>query len=523
MMNNRFAYGSGPKARNGQQHPGPWRYGVLLGALFTLSVNAAEPDSAKRRFSDAVVEFKKGRLHAAEGMLIDLLADKPKLHRARAELAMVQFKLGKLDPARDNIQQLLRTEGLPANVVRNLRRLLHNIDQKIVVAEPTPRHRLSGAVQAYGGYDSNVALGGVNEVSGGFADIYEISSLDESEVMFDDDVIYDDDFLIGGEDGLVLGNLPVDPHDVLEGICGYEAEVTQPCDRLIEQLQAAGYAPAEFHDSGFIDENGEFIPYEDLAVNVNEDDLAVLPRPDTSDAFVGQKLNFRHDFVDDERGIKWRNDISMTSETPVELDDYDKRRFRVDSHLLWRLNGAWLASGKLYYSHFKNGRLGRYSYVGIQPEISYLHDIGKFTLRTDWVRMTTENGFEESQDSNYRALAFSWSRLFDSSGLLLKLNVGHSKNEADEDYSDFTSNALSASALYPLTDHWELQLMAKRSRLDFTLRPTMEIDKVKLGFNYSLLGDWRATVGWEYSNIVADYREIQESRNVAKLGLIWQF
>lgn len=529
MMDNKIVRDHSPLTHKGHRNSSPWRYGALLGLLFTLSAGAAtvgagESDSTKRRFNNAVVEYKKGRLNAAEGILVDLLADKPNLHRARAELAIVQFKLGKLAPARDNIQRLLRTDGLPTNVVRNLHRLRHNIDKKLVVAETPKRHALSGAVQAYGGYDSNVALGGLNEVSGGFADIYEISSFDEAEIIFDDDLIYEDDFFLGDDEGLVLGNLPIDPYDVLEGICGVDADVTQPCNGLIDQLVAAGYSPTEFHPDGFVVEGGEFVAYEDLAVNVSEDDLeSVVPRPDTSGAFVGQKLNLRHDYVSAEHGLKWRNDVSMTSETPVELDDFDKRRLRLDSHLLWRLNKSWLASGKLYYSHFKNGRLGRYSYTGVQPEISYLNKLGKFTLRTDLVRMTTESEFEEKQNSNYRALGLSWSKLFGANGLLLKLDTGFAKNESDDDFSDFSSNIISASALYPLSDHWELQVMAKRTFLDFVERPSMEISKYQLGFSYTILGGWRGTIGWEYNNIDAEYHEIIESRNVAKLGLVWQF
>ena len=494
-------------------------YITVLFTSFTFSADASEQQAIQQALTNAKLASKRGNLQTAKGILLDLLKLHPNALRARAELAMLQYRLKEWQAAEDNLGILLNVPSLPVKVRQNLHRLDASIKAKKQVhkvSEPTTKHRLNGVVQVSMGNDNNMALGTVNDIF--LDDVYEADVIDTyPNPHFD---IYDpnlDDDLFYGE------NLDNESY-LFNHYCEESVSLDEPCQVIDDLILASGETATSYLTDGFINQAGEFIPYSSIDYDgASDPEFNEGLAYNTNDSFWQQNLKVRHQFLDKSKKLQWQNNIQATVESAFNLHEFDKKRVRIDSHLIKSLNEHWFISGQVYYSRLKQGEDKLQIYKGIQPELNYLTGVGKFALRWDWVDKRYTIDYFVDQSSIFTSKTLSWSQLFLSQQLMLTASVRFSKNDATGEYSDYRTNNYAVSALYHFANHWEFQLSLNTTKFDFPYKPSININNIKSSLSYAISDDWKAFVSAEYNEINNDFMHETTKRGTYQIGLGWYF
>lgn len=426
---------------------------LLIGLLIIpIEINAQETSQVKQRFNLALKEISNHNYHSAKGILLDLLAINPTLHRARAELVIVQIHLNEIKLAQSNIALLLSLKTLPNNVKRKLYKLKSTADKKQASQNSSTKHMLSGNVIASMGHDNNLKYGSIN------------------------------DLLIDDSNNFIYASF-------------YEATEMQ------------SYELFSFEVSELNDITGE----------------PIHRQYNTSDSFWRQKINFRHKYNNTAKQFQWRNDMTMVADTAFALKQYDRRNFRFDSHATWYLNSHWITSFQVYTNRFHRGQFRKTSDYGIQPEISYLSTIGKFTVRTDLINKYYENETSPRQHASKKSILLSWSMALSEKNLLMNVNIRRSKQKNKATLDHIISKNISTNIVYKPFAKTEVYTQWRYTDIEFTHKPSISINQLGITANYQILPQWKAFVGWEFNKINNHNLVGLEYRNAYQLGLSWSF
>jgi hypothetical protein len=467
---------------------------LLIYILSSLSSQVYGQTTVKTQFNQALTDIKQGNLKHAETILQDLLTQQPDLHRARAELALIQVKNQQWQRAKKNINRLLVVDDLPSAVRVKLQRLnttvQQHIDNQFKNKIIQPQHTFDGAVQFSLGYDTDFTLGNI------------------SEFLLDNN---------GNLGGIDTENLITDSI-FLSNICGEE----QPCSELFDLVASIDQQAISVSPDGYTNQNGEFISYNQLFNSVSS--LETLPNElEDKGGFSRNQLNFRHKYRGTNDSYQWRNEVSLTVDTPFDNSLSYKQQIRVDSELSWRIKNNWQASGQIYYNDFRRDSEENFKYWGVQPELSYLSAFGRFSVRVDWLNKSFINQTTVQQNSVYSSLGLSWTTHFNNPDLLVNFNTGYADSNADNRFYDFTSKSVSVSTLYALNQKWEVYVAINQTFFDFPTRPSAKVKQLITSLNYSISENWHAFTSWEYNRIGNIYNINYKNRSVFHLGVQWQF
>lgn len=488
---------------------------LILTTVLTSGAVQAKENSTKdimQKLTAAKVETKKGNLHTAKGMLLDLLEKQPNSLRTKAELAMVYYRLAQWSEAQELLTPLLKVRNLPPNVRKNLSRLQQSVNKHLYKDKKTSeKHKIRGVVQVSLGHDSNMDLGKISDVFSD--DIYEYNPLDSEieQPIYGDDVFY-------GED---IDNEAI----IAADFCGIETLDGKPCEDLIELVGDLDFDAVEYLSDGIVTEDGEFIPYSQILYGTfeTEEELREHLDYDSSDGFWKQLTKFSHQYYDKKSKFQWNNQVQITTETPFELDQYDRQRIKVDTRVLKGLSTNWFISGQAYYSYSKETFGKKQSYIGIQPELNYLSAYGKFALRLDWIDKRYELDEYYHLDATYFSQTLSWSKSFAQTPLVLSTNVRFAENKSKQNYNTYSTDGFSLRALYALNQNWELHTSTGVTNYDFPYKPSITMNKFKSTVSYSFSKGWKSFVSVELNKINNRSIDWTETRKVYQVGLSWYF
>jgi hypothetical protein len=137
------------------------RFTLLLLALL-MSPSATLADEIQDRFDEAMAAVEADKPYTARGVLSDLVDDYPSLHRARIELARVEYKVFDFDAAEANVLEVLADPEVPPTVRTTLLAFLAQIrDDSRSFRD---KHYWGGNVYGGGMYDSNIRFGTSRDV-----------------------------------------------------------------------------------------------------------------------------------------------------------------------------------------------------------------------------------------------------------------------------------------------------------------------------------------------------------------------
>lgn len=490
--------------------------GLLLLSALAGSHSAMAKDSStaqvQQRLTAAKMESKKGNLNTAKGMLLDLLDAQPNSLRTKAELAMVYYRLEQWQQAQDILKPLLSIKNLPPNVRRNLSRLQQSVNKKLgVTAQTQEKHKIRGVVQVSLGHDSNMALGKISDVFSD--DIYEYNPLDNDI----EQPIYGDD-IFSGED--------IESEAVIAAdFCGMESFDGQPCDELSDAVEDSGLEAQSYLSDGIITNEGNFVPYSEILYGTyaTEEELKEHLNYDSSDGFWKQLTKFNHQYYDKENKFQWSNQVQITTETPFELDEYDRQRVKLNTRVLKGLSANWFVSGQLYYSYSKETFGKKQSYVGVQPELNYFSPYGKFAFRLDWIDKSYELDDYYHLDATYFSQTLSWSKSFANAPLILSANLRFAENKSKQNYNTYSTDSYSIRALYAMSENWELHTSTGVTTYDFPYKPSITMNKFKSTVSYSFSKRWKSFLSVELNKINNRSIDWTETRKVYQVGLSWYF
>ncbi|MBO9489695.1 hypothetical protein J7384_04885 [Endozoicomonas sp. G2_1] len=455
-------------------------------ALLVLSsFNGQAQESIKTRFEQALAAIEQARYQEAEAKLIALLKQYPQLHRARAELARLQVKTEQWLKAQVNIEHLLVLDNLPASVRRDLQLLNATVEQALSEPQKQQKHQFEGSILASYGYDTDFSLGNVSEFL-----VDDIGA--DIETIFSGSLLYSD-------------------------FCDNQ-DLTQPCEVLNDFLTNSGQQAVEIQQTGIVNQNQEFVPYIEL--------LAVVDQRfnvDDSGDFVRNQANFRHIYTSGDNTYQWRNQVNYSLDTPLDSELSEKQLVRGDSELSWRISEHWLASTQVFYNDFDRDQDDSFKYYGIQPELSYLSNYGKWSVRTDWYKKEVSSFEDLQQDSIYKSIAGSWSKQLEDLGLLVSVSSRYTDSDAEEDFFDFNSLGFSLKSLYNISQTWQLSAALSHTEFDFSQRPSVTVKQVSMKINYALAVRWHAFLAWEYNRITTPEMVSGANRSTVQLGIKWQF
>lgn len=450
-----------------------------------LSINVQAQESIKTRFEQALIAIEQARYQEAEAKLSALLKQYPQLHRARAELARLQVKTEHWLKAQANIDMLLALDNLPTSVRRDLRLLSATVEQALSQVKQQKKHQFEGSILTSYGYDTDFSLGNV------------------SEFLVDD---------IGADiDNLLNGSL------LYSDFCDNQ-DLNQPCEVLIDFLSNSNQQAVEIQQTGIINQNQEFIPYIEL--------LAVVDQRfnvDDSGDFIRNQANFRHIYTSNDNTYQWRNQVNYSLDTPLDSELSEKQLLRFDSEFSWRISEHWLASTQAFYNDFDRDQDDSFKFYGIQPELSYLSNYGKWSVRTDWYKKEVLSFDDLQQDSIYKSIAGSWSKQLEELGLLVSISSRYTDSDAEEDFFDFHSTGFSLKALYSINQAWQLSSALTHTEFDFNQRPSVTVKQVSMKVNYGFAKQWHAFFAWEYNRITTPEMVSAANRSTVQLGIKWQF
>ncbi len=487
---------------------------VLL-ATSSSAFSAPLDYTAKQRLSYAKSELQKGNLQTAKGILLDLLQAKPELLRAKAELAMTYYRLQDWSNANQMADELLDSNNLPKAVKLNIAKLKNKITQNMRNQPTSNKHKLFGFIQVAVGNDSNLGLTAINDA---FSDNqFDPNIVNETELFGGQDpsFIYEPDYYHGTE--------PYQTHylEFAETCMDPEATTQTSCSQLEQLVADSGLQATLYLADGFLDQDGNFIPYSELLPYT--DGTTDITAPPVSynfnDAFWRANAKVTHQYFDKDSKYQWSNTIHMTSETAFELTNFDKNRVRYDSRILKSLSNNWLISGQIYYSRMNQSSGPIHSYKGLRPEISYFSPLGKFALRFDWLSKHYEIDDFYTEKSHYHSQTLSWSNYFKDKTLLISSRVRFAKNSSPQLANDYHSKSLSVSGLYAINNDWEFHLSATSTHFDFLYKPSADVNKLATTLSYRFSSQWKSFVTIEYNKVGHSYYPEDINRTAYQIGL----
>lgn len=487
-------------------------------ALFIASTansalaSVSDSDFTKQRLNYAKSELAKGNLQTAKGILLDLLAAEPEMLRVKAELAMAYYRLQDWPNAKQTVDELLASNKLPKTVSLNITRLKQKIEQNMTSATTEQSHKLFGFVQVSLGNDSNLGLTGINDVF--------------SDNLFDPNVVNETELF--NNYGATLNYDATDYYNeepyqtyYIDETCLTDPSADTACQEIEQLIANYGLTATTYLSDGFIDQDGNFIPYSDI-LPTNENITDIFEQPisyNYNDAFWKANAKVSHQYLNKSSKLQWSNTIHMTSETAFELNDFDKSRIRYDSRLLKSLSANWLLSGQVYFSHLRQAINQVQTYRGIRPEISYFTPLGKFALRFDWLSKKYEVKDVFTETSDYHSQTLSWSNYFDNKRLLLNSSVRLAANTSDQGINDYHSKSLSLSALYAFNSSWDIHTSVSTTHFDFLYKPSVDVNKLSTTLSYRISEYWKGFATFEYNQVSQSYYPEDINRAAYQIGL----
>ncbi|MDG1753159.1 MAG: hypothetical protein P8I03_16095 [Thalassotalea sp.] len=430
--------------------------------------------TVEQEFSAAMNHVKNEEWPQARNLLEQVLQNKRDLHRARVELALVYIRLGQKNLAKNQLKQVLDTDGLPPNVVANIRRIYQQLLEECLQQPETvnTEHIFNGYASFAMGADSNVRFS-------------------SGDYFLEDDPLLDGIFI-----ELESGDFAYISPD------GYVYDIEG--NQLFENN--------ERYDLGSPNNDTYF----------------------TEASFgLGHKVN-----LESIPTLTWHNKVNVKSTYNKDFNEYDKLKANFNTSLQWHFNEQDSIQSSFDYKLLKRDGQVHVQNGGIGFVFSHFGQLGSWEVGAHWLKRkyhdtSVERGDIITEyigfDSITRSASLKWSNLFFDNKLLLFSQIESSENKAN-DYSHYRGLKLSIASVYSFTSDLKLSITAsklalKYSRLngfDDNLKDQSNIIKAKL--TYRINDELELFLnGHKASRKSEVYGEIKREKSILKVGFTYKF